>query len=313
MNPDQLNQGSIDSLFGTAAEKSAGVPLDFAARRALTRDQMEMLAALNQPILHTLTFQLSAWLGADITLSMLAVERQLCQTFLSTMDLQGCYATQGLFSTLSTPALLTIDLSCVDVVAHYGLGGLLEYKPIETRREATLSDMALLDSLLAKVWAGTNQVWARCDLHAEFEARVLPTSVGKVFSPSDNLMIFTYVMTIAGVESSLQLCLPSVVADRLLKELHLRDEKHIQPPEVTELVLQRLGETRHTATLGLPSFKLDVSRLKALRCGDVLDTGIATSTLAEFCVKGGIVWQSKPVKFESGHRGAQIVSSTNGA
>ncbi len=308
MNPEQLDQNSIDSLFGTEADRNVGMPLDYSARRSLTPDQMDTLTDLNKPIMQTLSFQLSAWLDANISLSMVSVERVLYQTFLSAQDLNALYLTRGVFASLRAPALLCIDLTCVDAVAHYGLGGSLEYTRIDATRAATPSDMALLDSLLTKVWVEVNQIWAACEIHGEFEERVLPTSTGKVFTASDNLLVFTYVLTIAEVEASLQLCLPSTIADRLLKEIHRQDTRHNQPPEVRELVLQRLRQMRHKATLRLPSFPMRFSELTALRPGDVLNTGIASSTLAEFSVHGGTVWQSRPSKFEGGHLAAQIVS-----
>lgn len=308
MDFSDLNQQSIDSLFSSEVEKGNGTPLDFSTLRSLTGDQMAMLTALNQPVVQALSLQISAWLDADVSISILAVERQLYQHFLRSQDLPAFYLTRAKFRPMGAVALLGVDLTFADVLAHYSLGGTLVYNALDHQRTPTTSDLELLDAMLTRVWAEANQIWAACQITAEFEERVTPVSINKVLQSSDNLLVFTYSVMIAGVEASMQLCLPGTVADWLLQELHQVHIKHNQPPEVQALLAERLGGLTERLTMQLPSFRMRVKSLSTLKVGDLIDTGIASNTLAELSVCGGVTWQSRACKLDSGRVVATIVS-----
>jgi flagellar motor switch protein FliM len=298
-----VDQNTNDSIVDPGDPVAKIVSVDFADRKPLTSEQMKMLVSLNQPFTRSASDALSGWLAANVSISMIAVERTLYQDHLRTMLDEDLYMVEGRFEGSGAAALLSMYQELVGAVVHLGLGGRADAPIPSTQRELSPIDDAIMQILLTTLWSELNKIWRSCGLKAIYEKRILKANAPKVFPQSEYLLSFTYEVHMGTAEGILQLSLSTTVADILLRELGRQDRHRIQPPETHRLLRQRFAQTRHTASLTLPPFRIMASDLLELQPGFVLHSGIARPTPARFCVPGGPVWNATPAT-----RGSRLVA-----
>jgi flagellar motor switch protein FliM len=298
--PDpQLDQSAIDSLFATAKAVEAAEAVDLSDRKSVTAEQMLMLVSLNQAFSRTLSIKLSAWLGATISIAMVAAERCLYESLLDTIEIERSYFGQSRFRSPDCRALFVMDLALTEPVVNLGLGGLAEIAGTGGPREVTQIDIAVVNTLLATICTEMNQMWAGCKLSSEFESEVPPANAARFFPRTENVLSFTYEMKIGTIEGVFQVAFATAVSDVILREIERQDRQRVQSPDTRELLERRLGQVRLPTTLRLPSFRLRASELMRLEPGLVFKSSLARTTPFQFSVTGGPAWEATAVVVDS--------------
>jgi flagellar motor switch protein FliM len=191
----------------------------------------------------------------------------------------------------------------VDAAIHLSLGGKPDIPEFVKVREATALDAAVIDVFLDAIWAELNRMWASCEMVAKYKTEVPGSRLAKVFPESEELMTFTYGIKIEKIEGKLQIALPSAVAGVLLREMERKDVGRAASPEARQMLCERLATTQHVAYLRLPQFRMSMAQLLNLEPGSIVSSGLPESTMAQFSIRGGPVWNSPLAR-----RGVRLVA-----
>jgi flagellar motor switch protein FliM len=294
VNTEELDQNAIDSLFSEPVPESETVRVNFAERRLLTAEQMKALISLSQPFASSMSTQLSSKLNADVKLTMISAERVLCRDQIKSSDPEVMYLSEGIFDLTGTPALLQIDLACVNPLVHLSLGGSVKF-PEMTTRELTTIDNEIMESIMQSIWLRLNDLWSPFSMRAKHRRRILPADILQVFPPSEYLLSFTYGISVGSVEGFVILSLSTSVADAFLKSMERTESKRMQSPEIRRGLEDCVGKTLQVGSLQSAPFKMRVLDLTRLEPGDLLLTGVPAGKHLEICIGNGPVWQASAV------------------
>ncbi|WP_161570860.1 hypothetical protein [Granulicella sibirica] len=298
---EELDQNAITNMFREAAEAEARAaaalphPVNFAKRASISAEQMQMLVSVNQVFSQSLSINLSARLGAPITLAMVVAERSLFHDFIDTIDFETCYIAQSRFRTPDAGSMLSMDLTLVEPLVHLALGGLTTIPKATQTRELTQIDTAIMEILMGIVCAEMNHMWAPFGLQASYDSRVMPVSARRFFPQSEYILTFTYEMHVGDRQGSLQISLATVIASALLREVDRRDHERIQPAATRRLLQERLGALGVRSTLRLPAFRVLASEILNLRAGTLLESDLPTTTPCLLGMSEGPTWEAQPM------------------
>jgi len=140
-----------------------------------------------------------------------------------------------------------------------------------------------------------NQLWSQCGLKSEFDQRILPATLGRIYPRTEDMLCLTYQMKIGNVTGVLQIALATAVSDMLLRELVRQDSKRVQSPATRELLRSRLAALKLTGALETQSFQVSANSVVDLKPGAVLHTGIAEGSDFVFSLEGQPAWTAQAI------------------
>jgi len=305
-----LDQSEIDSMFAAAhagddqdASLAAPRPLEhykFGRSGQITREQMQGISAVNDLFAHNLTHSLGAWLRSRFEVALVSAEQMTWSDFTSLIP-EPAYLCSAALAPLDALAALQLDLTLAPAIVDLLLGG--TGRPGFLREPTEIEDSILL-SVFEILLRELNAAWRPVGLSFTFGKREPDTQINGVMTATERILCVSFEVRMSEVQGSLNLCLPSVVLNTLLRRSTC-DRQRRRSAETRARLGHLLMEAGFASSLQFPPMGINARALAELAPGKVLALPLARQSSAELRIGGQAFYQAMPVRL-GGNRGAQL-------
>jgi flagellar motor switch protein FliM len=309
-----LGQDDIDSLFAAARvgpadaaaadARSKAELYNFSRAGQISDEQMKAISSVNDFFARNLMHTIGAWLRTQFQVKLVSGEQLPYTEFLERLS-DPTYICSVRLEPLGALGLLEFDLALAAPIIDVLLGGVGR---IGVVRELTDIEEEILTSVVQVVIRELNTAWLSVGLQFEFEQRESAGKVARMMSMSEKTLCMCFEIRMASVQGALNLCLPAVVFNAILRLLVAeRDRPRRQSREAQMRLRELVGETQVGMVLQLTPVKLPARDLVGLAPGKILRLPLSRYELPELCVGGLPMARAHPVRTAE-HRGAQIAA-----
>lgn len=315
-----LQQEDIDALFAaagaSAALKAKGLggaapPERYSFSRAgqINNDQMRAISTVNDLFARNLMHTLGAWLRTPLRVKLVSGEQLPFSEFLERLS-PVTYICSVRLEPLGAVGLLELDLALAWPIVDVLLGGTGRAGQV---RELTDIEEAILNAVVQVVVQELNLAWQPVGLEFAFEKRETEAQAARTLTLGEKTLCVSFEMRMPEVQGVLNLCLPAVVLNAILRRLIAEgDRPRRRSKDTVARVRELMGEARVGAVLQFPLIRLRAAELAALEPGMILRLPLARSQVAELRVDGLRLGRAHPVRIGE-HRGAQLEVDSYGA
>lgn len=311
-----LDQSEIDSMFAAArnnakeessASSSSQPPerYNFGRSGQITREQMHGISAVNDLFARNLTHSLGAWLRSRFDVALVSAEPMTWSGFTSLIP-EPAYLCSATLDPLDALAALQFDLALAPAIVDLLLGG--SGRPGLLREPTEIEDAILL-SVVEILLRELNSAWHPVGLTFALGNRERDGKIADLMPPSEKILCVSFEIRMAEVQGSLNLCLPSVVLNTLLRRA-IHGHPRRRSSETHARLRQLVMGTAFDASLQFPPVRLNASVLAELIPGKVLPLPLARQSSAELRVASQSLFEAMPVRLGE-QRGAQLKSFTS--
>jgi flagellar motor switch protein FliM len=279
-----LNQEQIDAMVRAARggqQASAPVPSSNVTAWDATRagqigsDQVRAISLLHESFARNLTNSLGAFLRVVFEATLVSAEHLAYQEYLQRCP-ELSYIASFRLMPLRSIAVLQLDLGAAFPIVELMLGG--QGKENVATRETTEIEEQILESVVRIILRELQTSWQKLALEFVFDQRHRGDQVQRLMRPEEKILSLSFEMHVAETRGSLNLAIPAVVSNALLRKMSA--DWVYQLPE---------GPSTGTATLrerllecGFP-FSLEVTEIP-VRARDVLNLAVGDLLVLERAV-----------------------------
>ena len=314
-----LGQAAIDALFASAmgdGAKAAAMayvePMvetyNFSRAGQISNDQMRAIGTVNDLFARNLMHTVGAWLRTEFQVALVSGEQMAYTEFVDRIP-ERTYVCSVRLEPLGAPGLLEVELSLAAPIVDLLLGG--TGRPEEERPLTDVEDLIMV-SVVQMIVKELNVAWQPVGLHFAFEKRESAAQVARMLPAGEKTLCVCFEVKMPEVRGVLNLCLPSVVLNTILRKLitvHSRSRRHT--PDMQARVRELLGETMVGAVLQFPPVRLRARELSALAPGTMLRLPVPRHAAAELRVGGLSLGRARAVRMGE-HRGARMEAPSRG-
>jgi flagellar motor switch protein FliM len=246
-----LGQDDIDSLFAAARVGPADAAVADAKSRAelynfsragqISDEQMKAISSVNDFFARNLMHTIGAWLRTQFQVKLVSGEQLPYTEFLERLS-DPTYICSVRLEPLGALGLLEFDLALAAPIIDVLLGGVGR---IGVVRELTDIEEEILTSVVQVVIRELNTAWLSVGLQFGFEQRESAGKVARMMSMSEKTLCMSFEIRMASVQGALNLCLPAVVFNAILRLLVAeRDRPRRQSREAQMRLRELVGETQ---------------------------------------------------------------------
>lgn len=313
-----LNQAEIDQMFAAAREatereeaeqRTAGVPTaptgepyNFSRAGQISIEQMQAISTVNDLFARNLTHNLGAWLRTRFEVTLASAEQMMYSEFTERIP-EPAYVCSARLEPLDVLGAIQMDLTMAPPIVDLLLGGVGRAGAL---REPTDIEEAILFSVMEIILRELNFAWQPVGLKFSLDKREMEAQVLRLMPGTEKTLCVSFEIRMPQAQGSLNLCLPSVVLNTILRRLIAeRDRPRRRSTEARARLSQLLAEARFGAVLQFQPMRLNAGELAALAPGTVLRLPLARSASAQLRVGGLPLFEALPVR-SGERRGAQI-------
>lgn len=317
----RLEQNEIDSMFAAAreqaeqeeaatAQKAApehkGELYNFSRAGQISNEQMQAISTVNDLFARNLTHNLGAWLRTRFEVTLASAEQMTYAEFTERIP-EPAYVCSAQLEPLDVRGVVQMDLTMAPPIVDLLLGGVGRAGPL---REPTDIEDAILFSVMEIVLRELNMAWQPVGLKFALDKREKEAQVPRLMPSSEKTLCVSFEVRMPEAQGSLNLCLPAVVLNTILRRLIAeRDRPRRQSAETRARLSLLMVEAQFGAALQFPAMRLNAGELARLAPGKVLRLPLPSHSAAELRVGGLPVFQALPVR-TGDHRGAQVKGHT---
>ena len=307
-----LQQEDIDALFAAAGASAAlkakgtggAAPERFNFSRAgqISNDQMRAISTVNDLFARNLMHTLGAWLRTPLRVKLVSGEQLPFSEFLERLSPLTFICSIRL-EPLGAVGLLELDLALASPIVDVLLGGTGRAGQV---RELTDIEEAILTAVVQVVVQELNLAWQSVGLGVAFEKRETEAQAARMLTLSEKTMCVSFEVRLPEAQGVLNLCLPAVVLNAILRRLIAEgDRPRRRSKDTVARMRELMGEAKVGAVLQFPPMRLRAAQLVALEPGTILRLPLARHEAAELRVGGLQFGRAHPVRTGE-HRGAQL-------
>jgi flagellar motor switch protein FliM len=305
-----LGQAAIDALFASAraGEEPALKPepeveaYNFSRAGQISADQLRAIATVNDLFARNLMNTVGAWLRAEFQVALVSGEQMAFGEFVDRIP-EKTYVTSLRLEPLGAPGLLEIDLELAGPMVDLLLGGSGRSDP---DRPLTDIEDTIMVSAVQMMVRELNVAWQPVGLLFTFEKRESSAQVSRLMASGEKTLCVCFEVKMPEARGSINLCLPSVVLNTILRKLiAVQSRRRQRTPEMAARLREQLGESTVGAVLQFPPVRLAARELAALAPGQVLRLPLARHAAAELRVGGLALSRARAVRMGE-HRGARL-------
>ncbi len=306
-----LGQEEIDAMFATARAEAeqAAAPADpqveaynFGRAGNISNEQMRAISTVNDLFARNLMQSIGAWLRTEYKVTLVSGEQMGYNEFVDRMT-EGTYVCSIRLEPLGAMGLLEIELALASPMVDLLLGGKGRAEPPRTLTDIEELIMASVVQMMVKE---LNSAWAPVGLQFTFERRESMAQVARMMPAGEKTLCVCFEVKMPDVQGVLNICLPAVVLNTILRRLISRQDRPRRvAEEVRERVRELLGESKVGSVLQFPPMRLQASRVASLQVGSVLRLPMPRHASAELKVLGLSLGPAWPVRLGE-HRGARM-------
>ncbi|HTR66412.1 MAG TPA: FliM/FliN family flagellar motor switch protein [Terriglobales bacterium] len=220
-----LNQEQIDAMVRAAREGKAAKPgarqksiSGWDARQAgqIGREQMSAISTLHEAFARNLTHSLGAYLRIVFDAALVSAEHLTFVEFLQRVPEVTYLATVKL-EPAGAMALLQLDLPVVFPLIDVLLGG--QGTALPTGHEITEIEEQILETVMTIICRELQSTWQVLALQFIFDQRQLPQQVQYIMPGEEKTLCLSFEITLADSRGNLNLMVPAVVSNALLRKL----------------------------------------------------------------------------------------------
>jgi flagellar motor switch protein FliM len=320
-----LGQNEIDSMFASAREAAEveqaatlsdqspperkGEPYNFSRAGQISNEQMQAISTVNDLFARNLTHNLGAWLRTRFEVTLASAEQMMYSEFTERIP-EPAYVCSARLEPLDVLGAVQLDLTMAPPIVDLLLGGVGRAGIL---REPTDIEDAILLSVMEIVLRELNLAWQPVGLKFTLDKREMEAQVLRLMPGTEKILCVSFEIHMPEAQGSLNLCLPSVVLNTILRRLIAeRDRPRRRSPEARERLGLLLAEAQFGAALQFPPMRLNAGALAQLVPGKLLRLPLARQSPAQLRVGGLPIFQALPVR-SGEHRGAQVRGHTTDA
>jgi len=307
-----LDQDDIDSLFAaaratspkseTGEAKPKAEPYNFSRAGQISDEQMKAISGVNDFFARNLMHTVGAWLRTQFQVKLVSGEQLPYAEFLERLA-DPIYLCSIRLEPLGALGLIEVDLALAAPIVDVLLGGMGRTAAV---RELTDIEEEILTSVVKVIVRELNTAWASVGLQYEFEQRESAGKAARMMAMGEKTLCVSFEIKMQSVTGSLNLCLPAVVLNAILRQIAAdRDRPRRQPREIQARIRELVGKTQVGMVLQLTPMKLPARELVELEPGRILRLPLSRYELPELCVGGLPMARAHPVR-TADRRGAQI-------
>jgi flagellar motor switch protein FliM len=317
-----LEQDEIDLMFsmareeeireaamsGTVAEggERAADRYSFSRSGQISNEQMQAISTVNDLFARNLTHNLGAWLRTQFDVALVSAEQMTYSDFTQIIP-EITYVCSARLEPLDVMGVVQMDLVMAPPIVDLLLGGVGRGG---TLREPTDIEDAILFSVVEIITRELNLAWQPVGLKFALDKREREAAVQRLMPGSEKILCVSFEVRMPEVQGSLNLCLPSVVLNTILRRLIAeRDRPRRRSSEAHERISLLMEGAQFGGVLQFPPMRLNAGELASLAPGKVLRLPVARHASAELRVAGLPMFQALPVR-SGEHRGAQVKGYT---
>lgn len=309
-----LGQEDIDALFAAAAGSNAALkvsgpavdipPEKYSFSRAgqISNDQMRAISTVNDLFARNLMHTLGAWLRTPLRVKLVSGEQLPFSEFLERLSAVA-YVCSVRLEPPGAVGLLELDLALTSPIVDVLLGGTGKAEPV---RELTSIEEAILAAVIKVVVQELNLAWQSVGLEFAMVKRETAAQAARMLTLGEKMLCVSFEVRMPEVQGILNLCLPAVVLNTILRRLIAEGDRPRRRSKDAEARIRALmGEAKVGAVLQFPPVRLRAVELTALEPGMVLRLPLPRHETAELRVGGLQFGRAHPVR-SGEHRGAEL-------
>jgi len=321
-----LDQAEIDRMFAEAREvaekeEAAGLalraaqqpapepkgdPYNFSRAGQISKEQMQAISTVNDLFARNLTHNIGAWLRTRFEATLASAEQMMYAEFTERVP-EPAYLCSVRLEPLDVMGVIQMDLTLAPPVVDLLLGGIGRAGAL---REPTDIEEEILLSLMENVVRELNLSWQPVGLKFALDKREREAQVLRLMPAAEKTLCVSFEVRMPEAQGSLNLCLPSVVLNTILRRLIAeRDRPRRRSTEARDRLGALMTEAQFGAVLQFPPMRLNAGSLAELVPGKVLRLPLARQSAAELRVGGLPIFRALPVRTGE-HRGAQLGGHT---
>lgn len=312
-----LGQDEIDSMFASMREEAAKpaeamVPerkkelYNFSRAGQISNEQMEAISTVNDLFARNLTHNLGAWLRTQFEVNLASAEQMTYSEFTERIP-EPAYVCSARLEPLDVLGVVQLDLAMAPPIVDLLLGGVGRAGAL---REPTDIEDAILFSVMEIVLRELNLAWQPVGLKFALDKRETQAQVPRLMPLTEKTLCVSFEIRMPEAQGSLNLCLPSVVLNTILRRLIAeRDRPRRRSLEARERLSRVMSEAQFGAVLQFPPMRLNAREVAELTPGKVLRLPLPRHAMAEMRVGGLPIFHAQPVR-SGEHRGAQVKGHT---
>ncbi len=284
------------------AEEQKPEPYNFSRAGQISHEQMRAIGTTNDLFARNLMHTFGAWLRTHFQVK-LASARQISYTEFVGRLKDPTYVCSIRLEPLGALGLLELDLTLASPILDLLLGGIGRAAPV---RELTDIEEAILTSVVEMMVRELNVAWQPVGLGLAFEKRETAAQVARMMPASEKTMSVSFEVQMPEAEGTLNLCLPTVVLNAILRQMIADRERPRRRSDEHELRIRKLvGEASFGAVLQFQRIRLRARQLAEMAPGTILRLPLPLHSAAELRVGGITLARARPVLLGE-HRGAQV-------
>jgi flagellar motor switch protein FliM len=313
-----LDQSAIDLMFASSLENIAkeesatpteeavperkSVAYNFNRAGQINKEQMQAISTVNDMFARNLTHNMGAWLRTEFGITLVSAEQLVYSEFTERIP-ELAYVCSVRLDPLDALGVLQMDLVMVPAIVDLLLGGV--GRAVALRKSTEIEEDILL-SVVEIVVRELNVAWQPVGLKFALERREPSTEVSRLMPISEKTLSMSFEMRMPEVQGTLNLCLPAIVLNTILRRLILeRDRPRRRSSEAHARMASLMEEAQFGAVLQFPTLRLNARELAEMRPGAVLRLPLPRQAMAELRVGGLAIFHAQPVR-SGEHRGAQV-------
>jgi flagellar motor switch protein FliM len=319
-----LEQNEIDSMFASARKaveeqtenapreavpQSKGEPYNFSRAGQISNEQMQAISTVNDLFARNLTHNLGAYLRTRFDVTLVSADQMMYSEF-TEMIPEPSYICSAHLEPLGVMGAMQLDLTLAPPIVDLLLGGVGRAGPL---REPTDIEDAILISVIEIVLRELNMAWHAVGLTFALDKREGETQIQRLMPMTEKTLCVSFEIRMPEAQGSLNLCLPSVVLNTILRKLIAeRDRPRRRSADAREKLQALMADAQFGAVLQFPPMRLNARELADLSPGKVLRLPLPCQSAAELRVGGLPLFVAQPVR-SGEHRAAQVQGHTASA
>jgi flagellar motor switch protein FliM len=320
-----LEQDEIDSMFASARQEAAqelaatvvekaepertGEPYNFSRAGQISNEQMQAISTVNDLFARNLTHNLGAWLRTGFDVTLVSAEQMMYSEFTERIP-EPAYVCSARLEPLDVMGAVQLDLAMAPPIVDLLLGGVGRAGVV---REPTDIEDAILFSVMEIVLRELNLAWQPVGLTFALDKREREAQVVRLMPLAEKTLCVSFEIRMPEAQGSLNLCLPAVVLNTILRRLIAeRERPRRRSLEARERMERVMAEARFGAVLQFPPMRLNARDLADMTPGKVIRLPLPCQAMAELRIGGLPIFHAQPVR-SGEHRGAQVQGHTAAA
>lgn len=275
---------------------------NFSRAGQISHEQMRAIGTVNDLFARNLMHTLGAWLRTHFQVKVASAKQMPYTEFVGRLK-EPTYVCSIRMEPLGALGLLELDLLLASPVVDLLLGGIGRAAQV---RELTDIEEAIMNSVVEMIVRELNVAWRPVGLGFAFEKRETAAQVARMMPSGEKTMSVSFEVQMPEALGSINLCLPTVVLNSILRQLISDHERPRRRSEEAETrIRELLAEASFGAVLQFPPLRLRARELAEIVPGTILRLPLPRHSAAELRVGGIALGRARPVRMGE-HRGAQM-------